>query len=262
MRKVICLFFISLFITTLTSCTADADDTIQDKLVKKIIEVNQDESSSTYIFTYNGKKIISIESQETSKTFFYTGDLITKIVALNKTTQTQSTSDYIYTNNHLTKVINSDNYTFTYTHQPNGSITYQKTTTDSNNAVTILFDGSLSLTASNIIKDMRTLATRDANKIYTEEVSFGYEAKKNPFHSITGFSKLLDHSKMISINNVKTILENNTITIVDTNQITSSANYYSNSFVYDNDGYIKELISEKAVLGNQNKNHFKSLFFY
>ena len=38
MKKVLYLFFITVFVTTLTSCTADIDDTIQVKLVQKIVE--------------------------------------------------------------------------------------------------------------------------------------------------------------------------------------------------------------------------------
>ena len=51
---------------------------------KKIIELNQDGTSSTFNFTYNGEKIISIESEETSKKFTYFGNLITQIIELNK----------------------------------------------------------------------------------------------------------------------------------------------------------------------------------
>ena len=38
MKKVFYLFFITIFVTTLTSCTAESEDTTQDKLVKKIID--------------------------------------------------------------------------------------------------------------------------------------------------------------------------------------------------------------------------------
>ena len=89
MKKVFYLFFITIFVTTLTSCTAESEDTTQDKLVKKIIELNQDGTSSTFNFTYNGEKIISIESEETSKKFTYFGNLITQIIEFNKTTQFQ-----------------------------------------------------------------------------------------------------------------------------------------------------------------------------
>ncbi len=262
MKKVFYLFFITVFVITLTSCTADADDTIQVKLVKKIIEVNEDETSSTFSFTYDGKKIISIESEETTKTFTYTDDLITKIIELNKTTQAQTTFDYFYTNDLLTKVISSNNYTLNYTHQSDGTITYEKTTTDVNSTIVLLFHGTLSLSADNIIKDAKTLDTTNANIVSKEEFNYVYDTKLNPLRNIVGFNKLLDHSEIISKNNVASFFEINSTKFLDTDTETSSLVPFTKKHNYDKEGYPKEVISTKPVFGNKNQNHLKSMYFY
>ena len=220
MKKVFYLFFITIFVTTLTSCTAESEDTTQDKLVKKIIELNQDGTSSTFNFTYNGEKIISIESEETSKKFTYFGNLITQIIELNKTTQVQTTFDYFYTNDLLTKVISTDNYTLNYTHQADGTITYEKTTIDNNRNIVLLFKGIIYMDSNNIVDDKKTFETNNT-KIVSEELNFSYDSKRNPFYNIVGFAKLLDYSKIISVNNAISFIEVSSMTNLETEQITS-----------------------------------------
>ena len=215
MKKVFYLFFITIFVTTLTSCTAESEDTTQDKLVKKIIELNQDGTSSTFNFTYNGEKIISIESEETSKKFTYFGNLITQIIEFNKTTQVQTTFDYFYTNDLLTKVISTDNYTLNYTHQADGTITYEKTTIDNNRNIVLLFKGIIYMDSNNIVDDKKTFETNNT-KIVSEELNFSYDSKRNPFYNIVGFAKLLDYSKIISVNNAVSFIEVSSMTNLET----------------------------------------------
>lgn len=262
MKKAFNLFFITVFVTILTSCTADVDYTVQVKLVQKIIEVNQDKTSSTINFTYDGEKISSIESEEVSKTFIYTDNLITKIIEVNKITQAQTTFDYNYTNDLLTKVISSDNHTLNYTHQADGTITFEKTTTDTNNNTTVLWRGTLSLNTNNVIENNKTLETSVANIERKEEFNFGYDTRSNPLRNIVGFNKLLDHSNMISKNNVISILEINSTKYLDTEEEVSSLVQITKQYTYDKQGYPKEVFSTKPVFGNENPNHLKSLYFY
>ena len=262
MKKVFYLFFITIFVTTLTSCTAESEDTTQDKLVKKIIELNQDGTSSTFNFTYNGEKIISIESEETSKKFTYFGNLITQIIEFNKTTQVQTTFDYFYTNNLLTKVISTDNYTLNYTHQADGTITYEKTTIDNNRNIVLLFKGIIYMDSNNIVDDKKTFETNKTKIVSKEELNFSHDSKRNPFYNIVGFAKLLDYSKIISVNNALSFIEVSSMTNMETEQITSSLRQNINKLKYNDFGYPEEIISDKFVFENQKQNHLKSLFFY
>jgi hypothetical protein len=263
MKKVFILFFISVFILTLTSCTSDNDDTVQVKLVQKIIEVNEDKTSSTLNFTYDVNKISSIESDEFLKTFIYTGNLITKIIEVNKITQAQSSFDYNYTNDLLTKIISSDNHTLNYIHQADGTVTFEKTTTDTNNNIVVLWRGILSLnTNNNVIENNKTLEPSAANVLEKEDFNFGYDTRSNPLSNIIGFNKLLDHSNMISKNNVTSILEINSTRYLDSEEEVSSAFVITKQYIYDKAGYPKEALSTKPVFGNDNPNHLKSLYFY
>ncbi len=262
MKKVIYLFFVSLFITTLTSCTDDADETVQVKLVQKIIEVNKDESTSTVDFTYDGNKIVTIESESTSKTFTYTGNLITKIIEVNTLTQAQTTFDYSYTNDLLTKVVNSDNYTLNYTHQANGTITSEKTTTDTNNNTIVLWRGILSLNTNNVIENNKTFENSGINVLEKKELSFIYDSKVNPLRNIVGFNKLLDHSEIISANNYTANIVISSAKYLDRDEEVSSLVQITKQYTYDKQGYPKEALSTKPVFGNENPNHLKSVYFY
>ena len=261
MKKVIYLFFV--LVTTLTSCTSDLDDTIQVKLVQKIIEVNQDNTSSTFNFTYDGNKISSIESEESLKTYQYTGNLITQIVEFNKKNLTQTTLDYSYTDGLLTKVISSDNYTLNYTHQTNGTIDLEKTTTDLNNTIIVVWYGNLLLNSNtNVVENNKTQEIRTPNTITKEELNFVYDTKSNPLRNIVGFDKLLDHSSMISKNNVTSILKTNSTTFPDSGSYISSLLETKQKYKYNKEGYPREILSTKPVFGNENQNHFKTLYFY
>jgi hypothetical protein len=262
MKKTFQILFVTLSILTITSCSTDNDDIVNEKLIQKIVEVNKDETSTTYSFTYNGKKIRSINSEKTNITFTYTGNLITKIIELNYTTQLQTTFDYLYTDDKLTKIICSDNYILNYTHNSDGTIFYQKTTTDVNNNIVLLNHGTLTLNAENVVDDKKTLDTTSSNIISKKEVSFTYDTKNNPLNNILGYNKLLDRYATISANNANYSIEIESTKYLDTDQIVSSANQYTRSYQYDHDDYPIEVISDYPVFENKNFNHLKSLYFY
>lgn len=262
MKKIICLFIITIFISSLTSCSGDQDDSFKVKLLKKVIEVNEDESSSTIDFNYVGNKIATIESEVSTKTFTYTGNLITKIVELDKTTQLSKTSEYIYDGDKLSKVISSENYILNYIHNNNGTVSFEKTTTDVSNVTILLEHGTMYFQNQNLIKSEKIIDTTAQHIQIKETLEFVYDKKLNPLNNISGFSKLLSYNIFLSTNNNTHIFKFNSIANEETGQYTSSLNTILKQYKYDQEGYSKELISEESLLGNSNKNHFKSYYFY
>ena len=262
MRKATYLFFVTLLIVTITSCSSDNDDIIQIKLLKKVIEINTDGTSSTFNFTYNDNKIASINSELNSKTFTYTDNLITKIIELDSEKQLQTTYDYVYKGTKLIKVICSDNYILNYTYNSDGTVSYEKTTKDVNNNIVLLFHGSLTILGGNVIDNKKIHDNVGVNILSKEDVSFVYDSKKNPFDNIIGFNKLLDQFKNISANNATSIVEIKSTTNLNTNQLISSAVQLPRVLQYDNDDYPTEIISDKPVFENQKGKHLKSLYFY
>lgn len=74
-----------LVLITLCACTNEPVD--QDvPMLKRIVEVSVDGSSSTTTLNYDGAKIVNIDKVDAFLEFYYTGSLITKIVETNKTT--------------------------------------------------------------------------------------------------------------------------------------------------------------------------------
>lgn len=265
MKKILpFLAILCIAITTLSSCSSDNESsTVQNKLVKKIVEVNTDVTSSTYNFTYNGDKIVSINSAANTQSFTYTGNLITKISEFNNLTQLQTTFDYTYNNdNKLIKVICSNNYELNYAYNTDGTISFGKTTHDTNGNVVLVFHGVLSFVGDNVSKITKIMDDTPVTVRSEEEVSFTYDNKKNPFSAILGYSKLLDHYKNCSVNNTKMSTETATTTYLDTNQVVSSLVQHSSTFQYDNNGYPTEIVSDNSVFDDQNTNHLKSLYFY
>jgi hypothetical protein len=262
MKKINYLFLITIFIGILTSCSEDLDDNFKVKLLTKVIEVNQDESTSTINFTYDGSKIETIESESTNKTFTYSGNLISKIIEVNKITKAQTTFDYIYTNSLLTTVISSDNYTLNYIHQSNGTVSYQKTTTDVNNVIILLEHGTLYFQNQNLIKFEKTLDNTGINIVTKKTLEFAYDKKVNPLKNITGFTKLLNQTSLFSSNNSTLKQDINSTNNLETETYISSLVPTHKAYNYDKDGYPKELISDEPLFENKNNNHVKSIYFY
>ena len=262
MKNAIQLLLVTLFIVTFTSCSSDNNDTFQEKLLKRVIEINNDGTSSTFNFTYNGNKIVSINSEINNQTFSYTGDLITRIIEFNTTTQHQIIFDYSYSDDKLTKVICSDNYELNYIYNGDGTVSYEKTTTDINNNTILLYHGTMSFQGENLSNDIRTLDNTAVNVLSKEEVSFVYDAKRNPLNNITGYNKLVDRFTTNSMNNATSSIEVVSTSFLDTEQVVSSAIQLPRVLQYDTSGYPTEILSDRPVFENQNGNHLKSLFFY
>ena len=253
-----------IFLLTLSSCSnSKSEDAVsQPKLLSKLVEVAADNSTTTTTFTYEGSKIVSTDAVDKHTTYIYTNDLITQIVVLDKATQLQSILRYNYTNGVLVKVVSSDNYVMTFTHNDDGTVLYEKHTTDSNNNVITLYSGKMSFQNGNLIKDERTMGGTAANIVSKSIMTYQYDAKTNPLQNIIGYSKLLDTFKSTSANNITRTQEESRMEYLDTNQITSSDVLYVSSNQYDADGYPSVITSEKTFFGVESTNHVKSELFY
>jgi Zn/Cd-binding protein ZinT len=184
------LFSIAIvFLLTLSSCSKSEDTVSQPKLLSKLVEVVADNSTTTTTFTYEGSKIVSTDAVDKHATYIYTNDLITQIVVLDKATQLQSVLLYNYTNGVLEKVVSSDNYVMTFTHNDDSTVSYEKHTTDINNNVITLYSGKMSFQNGDLIKDERTLGGTAANIVSKNIVTYQYDAKTNPLQNIVGYSK-------------------------------------------------------------------------
>lgn len=253
MKKILVLVvFFALF-----SCSNE--DSKQDKLLKSIVEVSDDESSATTFFTYNGNKIESIDEDDKSTVFTYTDNLITQAIILDKTNQHQNLLQYFYDNNQLVQVVSSDNYMINYIHNTDGTVSYEKIQKDNE---MMIYHGVLYFQHGNLMKDERTVYDSDPNVQITKSVIFEYDLRINPMYNVLGFDKLLDYSKNVSFNNSKRSFEISSVLFIEQDQVISSANSYYSSYKYDSNGYPTEVVSDKSFLGNENSNHAKTYFYY
>lgn len=247
---------------TLFSCTNESVDPVPAQLLKKIVEVSVDGSSSTTLLTYEGFKIVSIAKSDKSSEFYYTGDLITKIIESDKINQHQNTLEYSYTDGLLVKIMSSDNYILNYIHNTDGSVSYEKWRKDSNNIDIKIFHGILYFQSGNLVKDHRFLDDAGKDVLAENILSFKYDTKNNALYQIIGFNKLLDYSKTISLNNETNCSKISSVKHIVDNQVTSSINTYVSKHEYDSLGYPVEIVSENTIFGKNDSNHLKSLLFY
>ncbi|MEI7508572.1 MAG: hypothetical protein WCJ62_03820 [Flavobacterium sp.] len=257
------LFLIAIiFLLALSSCSKSEDAVSQPKLLSKIVEVATDNSTTATTFTYEGTKIVSTDSADKHATYIYTNDVITQIVILDKVTLLQSVLNYSYTNGMLVKVVSSDHYVMTFTHNEDGSVSYEKHTIDLNNNIITLYSGKMTFQNGNLIEDERTLGGTPANIVSKSIMTYQYDAKTNPMQNIIGYSKLLDTFKSISANNVTKTQVESRMEYLDTNQISSSDVLYVSVNQYDSDGYPATITSGTTFFGVQSSNHIKTQLFY
>lgn len=254
------LFIISMVSVFLSSCSNDKDDT--NKFFRKTIEITEDGTATTTFFKYdkyNINQIVSSDSPKKHIDYTYKEGLISKIVIKDKETQLSVTLDYTYSNKKLLRINSSDHYVINYTHNADGTVSYEKLTLDSQNQETKVFHGTLYFENKNLIKDERILDDTAPDILVVQKISFEYDTQKNPFRSILGYDKLLDHNEVVSLNNnVMTIVE---VTETDTkdNQIISSVKLCQNVYKYDVNGYPVEMVYETSI---SNPNYLKTQYFY
>jgi len=246
---------------TLCSCTSDPIEQVQ--FLKKVVEVSVDGTSNTTILSYDGNKLVAIDKADQLSKFYYTGDLITKVVVLDKTTQHANTLDYSYSEEgKLTKITSSDNYVINYVHNNDGSVSYEKLTKDSSNHDVKNYHGILYFQNGNLVKDEKTLDDAGKGILVKNSVSLEYDYKNNALKNILGFDKLLNYSKIISSNNEISSAEASSIKYVDDDQVVSSIKRTDSKYQYNSNGYPTEIVSENMVFGGSDSNHLKSQLFY
>lgn len=245
---------------TLCSCTTETIE--QVPMLKRIVEVSVDGSSTTTTLNYNGNKIVNIDKADAFLEFYYIGDLITKIVELTKATSHKSTLEYSYSEGKLTKIISSDNYVINYVHNNDGTVSYEKWTKYSNNLEVKNYFGILYFQNENLVKDEITIGDAGSGISVKKSVSIGYDSKNNALKNILGFDKLLDFSKIISSNNEIVGTETSSVKDIDDDQVVSSIKRIDSKYQYNPNGYPVEIVSENIVFGGSNSNHLKSQLFY
>lgn len=245
---------------TLCSCTSEPIEQVQ--FLKKIVEVSVDGTSNTTLLTYDGNKLVTIDKVNQLSKFYYTGDLITKVEELDKTTQHLNTMQYSYSEGQLTKIISSDNYVIKYSHNNDGSVSYEKLTKDSNNNDVKIHHGTLYFQNKNLVKDEKFLDDAGIGVLSKISISLEYDSKNNALHNILGFNKLLDYSKTICLNNSINRAVVTEIKHIDTDQVISAINTYKSKYQYNSNNYPTEIVSENMVLGGNDSNHLKSQLFY
>ena len=251
---------IVVILLTLSSCSTENID--QVPLLTKIVEVSVDGSSNTTTLNYNGNKIVNIDKADKFSEFYYTDDLITKIVESDKTTKRKNTLDYSYLDGKLVKITSSDNYVINYLHNNDGTVSYEKTTKDSNNNEVKIYHGILYFQSENLIKDEKILDDAGIGILAKNSLSLEYDYKNNALNNILGFNKLLDFSKTISSNNDITRTEIALVKNLTEDQVISSIKTYKSKYNYNLKGYPTIIVSENLLFGGKNSNHLKSVLFY
>ena len=247
--------FISCITLLFTSCANDKDD--KSKNFVKIIESTKDGITENSVFTYNENQIVTADNSKEKTDFTYQNGLITKITTYNKATQLNVVLLYTYNKEKLVKVTSSEKYVIYYTHNDNGTVSYEKYTVDSQNEEQKVCHGILSFKNKNLIKDECIFDTVTENSVSSSKTTFEYDAYNNPYFSISGYEKLLDHGAYVSKNNaVMTVAE--TASTID-GQTISSANMYTTKFKYDADDYPTEQVSEESLT---NPNYSKIQYLY
>ncbi|MFA9192680.1 hypothetical protein AAGV28_14980 [Flavobacterium sp. FZUC8N2.13] len=248
-------FFISITAVFFSSCANDKDE--KSKNFIKIIESTQNGIAENSVFTYNKNQIISAENSKQKIDYTYQDGVIIKITTYNKTTQQNVVLNYTYNKEKLVKVTSSENYVINYTHHSDGTVYYEKFNVDAQNQQQKVYHGNLTFKNNNLINDERVFDDADQNSISSSKTTFDYDTYNNPYFSILGFDKLLDHDASVSKNNVvMTVAET---TVVSGEETISSANMYKNTFKYDTDNYPTEQVAEESLT---NPNYSKIQYLY
>jgi hypothetical protein len=259
MKKALNIFLIfSALAAVFYSCSKDKEADV--KLLKQLVEIDADGTSVTTDYSYNGNEIKSIDGAKQRTDFSYMDGLITKIIVLDKTNQVVTTTEYSYLRGQLVSAKSVDNYIINYMPNSDGSIAYEKFSINSGGEEVKIYHGVLFFENKNLSKVARTFDNAPSGVTVTYSIDFEYDSKNNPFYSILGYEKLLEHDDFISANNsLITVVTNSS---AQNDQIISSANFYKSTFKYDEDGYPTERISEAVMPVNGNSDYLKTQYFY
>lgn len=257
MNKINKFWFLSVVLVLFYSCANDKNGGV--KLLAKLIETTEDSTKITTLFTYKGNEIVSTDNSKEHSDYTYTNGLITKVVTTKKSDQSKITIVYTYDKDKLISLQSSDKFIINYSHNADESVTYENFSIDDKEQQKKKYHGILSFKNGNLVKDVRILDDTKAGIISKNEVSYEYDSKKNPYHSILGLNKLLNQYEFVSVNNSLISVVESSITNTTDDQIISSAKFYKSAFQYDDKGYPTEQITENA---SGNLGYLKSEYFY
>lgn len=257
MKKVNKFWFLSVFLVLLYSCINDKNGGV--KLLAKLIETTEDNTKITTLFTYKGNEIIRSDNSKEHIDYTYTNGLITKIVITKKSDQSTVTAVYSYVKDKLISLRSSAKFVINYSYNADGSVTYQNFSIDDKEQQIQKYHGILSFKNGNLSKDVRVFDDTKVGIVSINGVSYEYDSKKNPYHNVLGFDKLLNQYQFVSVNNsLISVVENSSKTTID-DQIISSAKFYKSAYKYDDESYPTEQITENA---SGNLGYLKSEYFY
>jgi len=232
-KNIYIYWFLSLTSFVFNSCTDDLDDNV--KYLKTVVETSESGTAKTTIFSYRGTQLSSIDDAASLKEFVYTSGHITAITTTNKKNSSKATVSYTYELGKLNTVTLPSDYLIKYTHNADGTISYDKFDISVLNVETKIHHGILFFNKGNVIKEERTLDNVEAGVISKYYVNYEYDYKTNPLHNVTGYDKLLDHEGIISSNNY--LIKTEETSVENNGQIISSASFYKNNFKYDTGNY-------------------------
>lgn len=213
----------------LVSCSDDLDDEI--KFLKSLVETSDVGSAKTTNFIYNGPLLTTIEDDNIVKTFTYSSDLITEITTTNKSTKEKKIVDYTYENGKLKTVKSAGDYSINYTHNSDGTVSYEKFDISMIIVGFMIQHGVLYFKNGNLTKEERFIDTVGVGVLSKYIVYYEYDSKNNPFYNIVGYDKLLDQEGVVSSNNY--IISTVETTVETSDQIISAASFFKNTFKYN-----------------------------
>jgi hypothetical protein len=257
MDKINKFWFLSVVLVLFYSCANDKNGDV--KLLAKLIETAEDGTKITTLFTYKGNEIVSTDNSKEHSDYTYTNGLITKVVTTKKSEQSKITVVYTYDKDKLISLKSSDKFIINYYYNADGSVTYENFSIDDKEQQIKKHHGILSFKNGNLVKDVRILDDTKASIISKNEVSYEYDSKKNPYHNVLGFDKLLNQYHFVSVNNSLISVVESSITNTIDDQIISSAKFYKSAFQYDDSSYPTEQITENS---SGNLGYLKSEYFY
>ncbi|URM35126.1 hypothetical protein [Flavobacterium anhuiense] len=229
MKKILCLLSAVAFV--FASCSKDdSSDSTSSVLVKKIIDIDIDGSSSTRDYEYNGNKIVSMTEDGLLSKYTYTGDYITKIEEFDTEGKVDLTTEYTYTNGKLTTSIEKNTgakyyYKTTYVHNADGTVSYDN------------FRGTVETGVEQEYGATGRYTLKDGNLIKLEVSYYGdersylyeYDAKNNPFKNVIGLNLLLEDETIVN-NIVKKTEISGSGTNIHTTLTTYTYKYDANNF--------------------------------
>ncbi|GIZ07518.1 hypothetical protein [Flavobacterium sp. UMI-01] len=257
-KKIYIYWFLTVTTLLFSSCSEDLDDSI--KYLNKIVETSESGTEKTTTFFYNQAQLVRIESAETIKVFTYTADLITKIETTTLSNNSKTIVNYSYNNGKLQTVQSDGDYVINYTHNQDGTVSYEKFDISLLPLPVKIHHGKLYFDNGNIIREERTLDNVGVGVLSRYYVNYEYDLKSNPLHHILGYEKLLDHEGIISTNNY--LISTVETSVEKDGQIISSASFYKNTFKYDKRNYPVEKNSLVSIPHKGISYNLKTTYHY